>query len=157
MRDPLSKAEHYRKLAVKYRELAKFAQPAYLGDFYRGIAVRYAFMAQEASERANKDGFTPERRVRPESPQGQAEDVAIDVRKRREEVGGGTACTRGPRKVRDGGVLVRIGLRSTCAVDGGSGFRVHPRIGGQVRPGRCRTAEGARTSVRFGNSLLDEL
>jgi hypothetical protein len=53
MRDPLSKAEHYRKLAVKYRELAKFAQPAYLGDFYRGIAVRYAFMAQEASERAN--------------------------------------------------------------------------------------------------------
>jgi hypothetical protein len=48
MRDPLSKAEHYRKLAVKYRELAKFAQPTYLGDFYRGIAVRYAFMAQEA-------------------------------------------------------------------------------------------------------------
>jgi hypothetical protein len=78
MRDPLSRAEHYRKLAVKYRELAKFAQPAYLGDFYRGIAVRYAFMAQEVSERANKDGFTPERRVRPEpfGPQGQTEDVS---------------------------------------------------------------------------------
>jgi hypothetical protein len=102
MRGPLSRAEHYRKLAVKYRELAKFAQPAYLGDFYRGIAVRYAFMAQEASERANKDGFTPERRVRPEpfSPQGQVEEVAIGVRKRREEVGGGTASTREPRKVR---------------------------------------------------------
>ena len=80
MRDPLSRAEHYRKLAVKYRELAKFAQPAYLGDFYRGIAVRYAFMAQEVSERANKEvGFTPDRRVRPE-PLGQAEDVATDVR-----------------------------------------------------------------------------
>jgi hypothetical protein len=40
MRDPLSRAEQYRKLAVKYRELAKFAQLAYLGDFYRGTAVR---------------------------------------------------------------------------------------------------------------------
>jgi Protein of unknown function (DUF2778) len=124
MRDPLSKAEHYRKLVVKYRELAKFAQPTYLGDFYRGIAVRYAFMAQEASERANKDGFNPERRVRPEpfSPQGQVEEVAIDVRKRREEVGGGTACTREPRKARDRGVPVRIGLRSTSAVVGALAF-----------------------------------
>jgi hypothetical protein len=124
MQDPLSRTEHYRKLAVKYGELAKFAQPAYLGDFYRRIAVRYAFMAQEASERANKDGFTPERRVRPEpfSPQGQVEDVAIDVRKRREEVGGGTACTREPRKVRDEGVRVRIGLGSTWAVMGALAF-----------------------------------
>ena len=112
MRDPVSKAEHYRELAVKYRELAKFAQPAYLGDFYRGIAVRYAFMAQDISERAKKEvGFTPERRVRPQT-QRQAEDVAIDVRKRREEVDGG------PHQVRDGGVLVRIGLRSTSAVMG---------------------------------------
>jgi hypothetical protein len=60
MRDPLSRAEHYTKLAVKYRDLAKFAQPAYLGDFYRSVAVRYVFMAQEVSERANKEvGFTP--------------------------------------------------------------------------------------------------
>jgi hypothetical protein len=112
------------KLAVKYRELAKFAHPAYLGDFYRRIAVRYAFMAQEASERANKDGFIPERRVRSEpfSPQGQVEDVAIDVRKRREEVGGGTACAREPSKVRDGGVRVRIGLHSTWAVMGALAF-----------------------------------
>ena len=114
MRDPLSRAEHCRKLAVKYRELAKFAQPAYLGDFYRGIAVRYAFMAQEASERANKDGFTPERRVRPEpfGAQGQTEDVSIDVRKRREKVGGGHACTR----------EVRIGLGSTSAIMGALAF-----------------------------------
>jgi hypothetical protein len=114
MRDPLSRAEHCRKLAVKYRELAKFAQPAYLGDFYRGIAVRYAFMAQEASERANKDGFTPERRARPEpsGAQGQTEDVSIDVRKRREKVGGGGACTR----------EVRIGLGSTSAIMGALAF-----------------------------------
>jgi len=106
MRDPLSRAEHYRKLAVKYRELAKFAQPAYLGDFYRRIAVRYAFMAQEVSERANKDGLTPERRVRPEpfGPQGQTEDVSIDVRKRREKVGGEHACTSEPLKFDQHGV-----------------------------------------------------
>jgi hypothetical protein len=54
MRDLLSKAERYRKLAAKNHELAKFAQPAYLGDFYRGVAVRYAFMAQEASKLAEK-------------------------------------------------------------------------------------------------------
>jgi hypothetical protein len=50
-----SRAEHYRKLAVKYHELGKFAQPSYLGDFYRGVAVRYVFMAQEASERAKRE------------------------------------------------------------------------------------------------------
>jgi Protein of unknown function (DUF2778) len=114
MWDPLSRAKHYRKLAVKYRELAKFAQPAYLGDFYRGIAVRYAFMAQEVPERANKDGFTPERRVRSEpfGARGQTEDVSIDVRKRREKVGGGPACTR----------EVRIGLGSTSAIMGALAF-----------------------------------
>jgi hypothetical protein len=43
-----------RKLAVKYHELAKFANPPYLGDFYRGVAVRYVFMAQELSQEAEK-------------------------------------------------------------------------------------------------------
>ena len=62
MRDLLSKAEHYRKQAEKYHELAKFARPAYLGDFYRGVAVRYVFMSQEISKRAdNEVGFTVER------------------------------------------------------------------------------------------------
>ena len=66
MRDHLSNAEHYRKLATKNHELAKFAQPAYLGDFYRGIAVRYAFMAQEASKLAEKEiGATAERNGSP--------------------------------------------------------------------------------------------
>jgi hypothetical protein len=54
-----SKAEHYRKLAVKYHELGKSAQPSYLGDFYRGVAVRYVFMAQEASEREKSERGAP--------------------------------------------------------------------------------------------------
>jgi hypothetical protein len=53
MRDLSSRAEHYRKLAVKYHELAKSAP--YLGDFYRGVAVRYVFMAQEASTLADRE------------------------------------------------------------------------------------------------------
>jgi hypothetical protein len=35
--------------------LAKFATPPYLGDFYRGVAVRYVFMAQELSQQAEKE------------------------------------------------------------------------------------------------------
>jgi hypothetical protein len=49
MQDQLSKAERYRQEAAKYHERAQFAQPAYLGDFFRQVAVRYLFMAQEAS------------------------------------------------------------------------------------------------------------
>jgi hypothetical protein len=58
MQDPTSRAErkaqHYRKEAVKYHELAKFASPAYLGDFYRRIAVRYLFMAEDVSKWAER-------------------------------------------------------------------------------------------------------
>jgi hypothetical protein len=49
MQDQLSRAERYRKEAAKYRQRAKFAEPAYLGDFFRQVAVRYMFTAQEAS------------------------------------------------------------------------------------------------------------
>jgi hypothetical protein len=35
MQDVASKAEQYRKEANKYGELARNAQPAYLGDVYR--------------------------------------------------------------------------------------------------------------------------
>jgi hypothetical protein len=59
MRNFSSKAEHYRTLAVKYHELAKVAQLAYLGDLYRNVAVRYVFMAQETSERAKKEVRSP--------------------------------------------------------------------------------------------------
>jgi hypothetical protein len=56
MKDPLSKAERYRKQANKYGELAKNAQPAYLGDVYRKVAVRYVFMAEDLLRRAEKQG-----------------------------------------------------------------------------------------------------
>jgi hypothetical protein len=120
VRGNLSRAEHYRKLAVQYHELGRSARPSYLGDFYRGVAVRYVFMAQEASEREKKEiGFVRQQRVRPEryNLQGQAEDVAIEDL-RREEVGGGPACTRKPCKERDG----RDGLRSTSTVMGALAF-----------------------------------
>jgi hypothetical protein len=48
MQDHLGKAERYRKEAARCHERAKVAQPAYLGDFFRQVAVRYMFMAQEA-------------------------------------------------------------------------------------------------------------
>jgi hypothetical protein len=63
MRGPLSKAErkadHYRKEAVRYHELAKFARPAYLGDFYRRIAVRYLFMAEDVTKWAERQPEAP--------------------------------------------------------------------------------------------------
>ena len=54
MEKPLRRSEHYREKAAKYHELAKFASPPYLGDFYRGVAVRYVLMAQELSRQAEK-------------------------------------------------------------------------------------------------------
>jgi hypothetical protein len=42
MQDPSNRADHYRKEAAKYHELAKLARPDFLGDFYRRIAVRGA-------------------------------------------------------------------------------------------------------------------
>ena len=47
MTEPLTRADHYRKEAAKYDELAKFARPVYLGDFYRRIASRYLVMAED--------------------------------------------------------------------------------------------------------------
>jgi hypothetical protein len=59
----LSRAENYQRLALKYHNLGKSVRPAYLGDFYRGVAVRYALMAQEASERSKKEAVRAEYRV----------------------------------------------------------------------------------------------
>jgi hypothetical protein len=55
MRDLSRRSEYYRKMAIKYHEMAKFANPPYLGDFYRGVAVRYVFMARELSQEAEKE------------------------------------------------------------------------------------------------------
>jgi hypothetical protein len=54
MQNPVRRSEHYHKKAAEYHELAKSARPSYLGDFYRGVAVRYVFMAQELSQQAEK-------------------------------------------------------------------------------------------------------
>jgi hypothetical protein len=54
MQNPLRRSEHYREKAAKYYELTKFSTPSYLGDFYRGVAVRYVLMAQELSQHAEK-------------------------------------------------------------------------------------------------------
>jgi hypothetical protein len=52
MQNPLARAEHYRKEAAKCHELAKYARPAYLGDFYRRVATRYLSMAQDILRQA---------------------------------------------------------------------------------------------------------
>jgi hypothetical protein len=54
MQDALSKAERYRKEAKKWGELAKNAQPAYLGEVYRQVAVRYLFMAEDLLRRPER-------------------------------------------------------------------------------------------------------
>jgi hypothetical protein len=43
--DALSKAD--RRAAYEYGELAKRAEPGYLAEVYRKIAVRYVFMAED--------------------------------------------------------------------------------------------------------------
>jgi hypothetical protein len=43
----VSKAERYREAANRYGELAKHAEPSYLEEVYRKIAVRYVFMAED--------------------------------------------------------------------------------------------------------------
>jgi hypothetical protein len=58
--DAACKAERYRKEANKYGELAKQAEPGYLADVYRKVAIRYAFMAEDAlreSERHRRAGL----------------------------------------------------------------------------------------------------
>jgi hypothetical protein len=45
--DALGKAERYRKEANKYGELAKQAEPRYLANVFRKIAVRYVLMAED--------------------------------------------------------------------------------------------------------------
>jgi hypothetical protein len=57
--DAASKAERYRKEANKYGELAKKAEPGYLADVYRKVAVQYAFMAEDVlreTERGRRAG-----------------------------------------------------------------------------------------------------
>jgi hypothetical protein len=47
MQDPVTKAEHYRKAANKYGEMAKQAEVNYIAEIYRKVAMRYVFMAED--------------------------------------------------------------------------------------------------------------
>jgi len=68
MQDSLTKADHFRRQADKYLVLAKFARPAYLGDFYRRVAGRYNCMAEEAARRDGKIPVAFEEPVRQRLP-----------------------------------------------------------------------------------------
>jgi hypothetical protein len=61
MQGAVSKAERYRKGASKYAERAKHDQPAYLGEVYRKVAVRYVFMAEELLNGPSRNGDAIER------------------------------------------------------------------------------------------------
>jgi hypothetical protein len=55
--DAASKAERYRREANKYGELAKQAEPDYLAAFYRKIAVRYVYMAEDVLKYAERSAL----------------------------------------------------------------------------------------------------
>jgi hypothetical protein len=57
--DAASKAERYRKAANKYAELAKTAEPDYLAEVFRKVAVRYVFMAEDALRAERQLGVLP--------------------------------------------------------------------------------------------------
>jgi hypothetical protein len=52
--DSASKAARYRREANKYGELAKHAEPGYLADVFRKVAVRYVVMADDVLSEAER-------------------------------------------------------------------------------------------------------
>ncbi len=64
MQDPWDRADHYRNEAMKCHELAKHAELAYLGEFYRRVAVRYMFMAEDVLKDARAKGHAAPQRDR---------------------------------------------------------------------------------------------
>jgi hypothetical protein len=59
VQNPFDRSDHYREKAVRCHELAKLAEPAFFADFYRRVAVRYMFMAEEILNEARARGETP--------------------------------------------------------------------------------------------------
>ena len=49
-----TKVERYRRAANKYGEMAKQAEPDYLAEVFRKVAVRYVFMAEDALREADR-------------------------------------------------------------------------------------------------------
>jgi hypothetical protein len=54
--DASSKAERYRRAANRYGEMAKEAEPGYLAEVFRKVAVRYVFMAEDTLREAERRG-----------------------------------------------------------------------------------------------------
>jgi hypothetical protein len=52
--DATSKAARYRREANKYGELAKQADPGYLADVFRKVAMRYVYMAEDVLRDAER-------------------------------------------------------------------------------------------------------
>jgi hypothetical protein len=48
--DTFVRADHFRKIAGRYEELAKLAQVPHIGDLYRKYAARYVRMADGSPE-----------------------------------------------------------------------------------------------------------
>jgi hypothetical protein len=59
VQNAFDRSEHYRKKALRCHELAKLAEPAFFADFYRRVAVRYMFMAEEILNEARARGESP--------------------------------------------------------------------------------------------------
>jgi hypothetical protein len=57
MHDPLSKADRYRKEAVKCYELAKSCSTGFLCDFYPRVAVHYLSMAEGELKLGESQGY----------------------------------------------------------------------------------------------------
>ncbi len=59
--DAASKAERYRRAANRYGEMAKEAEPGYLAEVFRKVAVRYVFMAEDVLKAERHRGTRLER------------------------------------------------------------------------------------------------
>jgi hypothetical protein len=65
MSDQTDKVERYWALMRKYHELAEHADPPFLGDFYRKVAARYRLMAKEAIDLADGEARRKEKGSQP--------------------------------------------------------------------------------------------
>jgi hypothetical protein len=52
--DAASKVERYRRAANRYGELAKQAEPDYLADVFRKVAMQYVLMAEDVLREAER-------------------------------------------------------------------------------------------------------
>jgi hypothetical protein len=57
------RAQHFRKIAARYEELAKLEQLPYVSDLYRTHAARYVRMAEQALREQDRSVGEAMRRV----------------------------------------------------------------------------------------------